>query len=75
MVLVVSALLHVRTELGRHVAKDLLNFYVSQLIAGRLHAEHVEELGLDQIVVRDVSLYDPNGTRVIFGEKITLVID
>ncbi len=75
LALVGSALLHLRTPLGRQVGLDLLNVYVTQLIAGRLHAQRIEEIGLERIVVRDVSLYDPNGTRVIYGETIVLVID
>ncbi len=70
-----STLLHLRTELGRQVGRDLLNTYITQLIAGRLHAGRIEELGLDRIVVRDVSLFDPNGTRVIYGDTIILKID
>jgi translocation and assembly module TamB len=75
LALVLSALLHLKTELGLSVATDLLNVYVSKLIAGRLEAGHVEALGLERIVVRDVSLYDPNGMRVIYGEEIVLAID
>jgi translocation and assembly module TamB len=75
LALLTSALLHLKTELGLAVATDLLNVLVSDLIAGRLEATQVEELGLERIVVRDVSLYDPNGSRVIYGEEISLTID
>src|SRR5688572_29809439 len=40
-----SALLHLRTPLGRQVGLDLLNVYVTQLIAGRLHAQRIERIG------------------------------
>jgi len=73
--LALSAVGHLNTETGRRAGRVIANVLISDLIAGRLDIGRIDRLFPDRIVVHDVSLYDPRGTRVIHGDEIVLVLD
>ena len=73
--LVASALFHLDTSLGRGLARQILNDYVSGEMAGSLAIGPIEQLRLWKTIVHDTSVYDPQGDQVIFGKRVELKID
>ncbi|MEZ4287793.1 MAG: hypothetical protein R3A47_06540 [Polyangiales bacterium] len=73
--IVASALWHLDTALGRDLARDILNDYVSGEMAGSMKITRIERLLLWDTLVYDTYVFDPNGAEVIHGEKVILTID
>ncbi|MFO0693119.1 MAG: translocation/assembly module TamB domain-containing protein [Polyangiales bacterium] len=72
---VASVLFHLDTPVGHRYVRLAANILVTDLIAGRLDIGRVDHVGLDEIRVAHVSLYDRHGTKVIQADRIKLVID
>ncbi len=73
--LVASAIFHTQTPLARRIVRDQVNSFVNGEILGRLEISHIESMTAAGIVCRNTSVYDPDGRRVIWGERVFLVID
>lgn len=70
-----SLLYHLDTPLGHRAGTTIANVAVTSLIAGRLSIGRITKLTPGRIVVRNASLYDPSGVRVIQADQIVLVLD
>lgn len=75
LLLLVSVLYHLNLPLGHRVAGRGLTDWVSAQIDGTLEIGRIDYVGLDEIIVGDVVLSDPQGRPVIRGERISLAID
>jgi hypothetical protein len=73
--LAASAVLHLRTDLARRAARDILNDLVSGEIRGRLAVGRIEELGPGRVVARHAALFDPEGRRIVTADRLVLVPD
>lgn len=73
--LVTSVLFHLDTDVGRRIARDMLNEFVSGEMAGSLHAGYIVQLRLWHTIVKDTFVYDPDGNAIIYGETVHLGID
>ncbi len=73
--LVASVLFHLDSDVGRRLARDMLNEFVSGEMDGTLHAGYIEQLRLWRTVVKDTFVYDPDGRAIIYGETVELGID
>jgi len=70
-----SAIAHLRTDLARRVARDLLTTFVSSEIRGSIAIGRIDRLELGRVVARNVSLFDPKGVRIVTADEIILVPD
>ena len=70
-----SVLFHLDTDLGRKIGRDMLNDFVSEQMAGTLHAGYITQLRLWHTIVKDTFVYDPDGRAIIYGETVELGID
>jgi hypothetical protein len=73
--LLASVLFHIDTDVGRKLARDMLNDFVSGEMAGSLHAGYIVQLRLWHTIVKDTFVYDPAGNAIIYGETVDLGID
>ncbi|MGD8607669.1 MAG: translocation/assembly module TamB domain-containing protein [Myxococcales bacterium] len=73
--LVASVLFHLDTEVGRKLARDMLNDFVSGEMAGSMHAGYIVQLRLWHTIVKDTFVYDPDGRAIIYGDTVDLGID
>jgi len=73
--LLASVLFHLDTDLGRRLARDMLNEFVSGEMDGTMHAGYIEQLRLWRTVVKDTFVYDPDGRAIIYGETVEIGID
>lgn len=70
-----SVLFHLDTDIGRKIGRDMLNEFVSDQMAGTLHAGYITQLRLWRTIVKDTFVYDPDGRAIIYGETVELGID
>lgn len=75
VLLLLSVLYHLNLPIGHRVAGLGLTEWVSAQIDGTLEIGRIHYVGLDEIIVGDVTLRDPQGRPVIRGERISLAID
>lgn len=73
--LLLSILYHLNLPIGHRVAGLGLTEWVSAQIDGTLEIGRIHHVGLDEVIVGDVILRDPEGRPVIRGERISLAID
>jgi hypothetical protein len=73
--LLASVLFHLDTGLGRKIARDMLNEFVSGEMAGSLHAGYITQLRLWHTIVKDTFVYDANGNAIIYSETTEIGID
>ena len=62
--LVTSVLFHLDTDLGKRIARDMLNEFVSGEMDGTLQAGYIEQLRLWRTVVKDTFVFDPDGHNI-----------
>ncbi len=70
--LVTSAAIHLRTDLARRAASDLLTDFVSGEVRGRLAIGRIEQMGPGRVVARHAALFDPDGVRIVTADRLEL---
>jgi hypothetical protein len=75
VLLLASAVYHAQLPLARRIVRDTVNKFVTGEISGELAIGRLDQVSLDHVVARWVSLYDPNGRRVIVADRIDLYPD
>lgn len=70
--LVLSAMLHLDTRLGRRALGDLLEAWIGGEIRGDLRIGHVDDVGRDRIVARDVLFTSPSGEPALRLDQVVL---
>ena len=73
--LVASAAFHLQLPMARRVASGSLAQFVSGEIRGDLLIGRFERLSLDEVIARDVTLFDGEGRTVIEADWVRLVPD
>ncbi len=73
--LIASVLFHIDTDLGRRLARDILNDFVNEQMDGTLRAGYITQLRLWNTIVKDTFVFDPDGRAIIYGETVRLGID
>ena len=75
-----SVAFHINSYVVREGAREVLNGYVSSMMMGTLDIGSIDSIvvqhpGAAEILVSNVSLYDPDGEEVIHGDNLRLIID
>jgi hypothetical protein len=75
-----SVAFNINNHFVREGAREVLNDYVSSMMRGTLDIGSIDSIviqhpGAAEILVSNVSLYDPDGEEVIHGDNIRLIID
>jgi hypothetical protein len=70
LTLVVSAILHLATPLGRAAAADGLAKVLTSRVRGTAHVGEVTRLDFDGIEMRDFTVTSPTGERVLAAERM-----
>jgi len=75
LALLVSVLYHVDTDDGRWAIAGAASTLVSELLAGDLEIEEIEELNLSRVVVEGASARDASGTEVARIGRVEVELD
>src|SRR5687767_14246608 len=68
---VFAAWVHLHTKLARRIARDEALVMLDESIQGSIRVGYVKRLDADHIVLHDVSVFDPQGRRVIYADRLS----